>query len=79
MIVGMQYNADVLYESDQSESPENEAKYPQNVTLRRVLQGNGREDVERRRANVAIHHPERLVCQNKRLKCRQGLQQHNHQ
>jgi hypothetical protein len=63
----------VLDEADQGERPDDEAEDAEEVLLPRVRQGEGRECVQRRRPDVAVHHAQRLVAQQRHLPLREHL------
>ena len=73
MVVCVEHDEDVLDEADERERPEDEAEDAEQVVLVGVRQGEGREGVERRRPDVAVHHAQRLVGQQRHLPRRELL------
>lgn len=73
MVVCVEDDEDVLDEADECERPEDEAEDAEQIVLVWVRQGERREGVERRRPDVAIHHSQRLVPQQRHLPRRELL------
>jgi hypothetical protein len=73
VVVCMEHDEDVLDEADEGERPQDEAEDAEQVVLVGVRQGEGREGVERRRPDVAVHHAQRLVGQQRHLPRRELL------
>ena len=67
MVVLLEHDEGVLDETDQGERPEDEAEDAEEVVLPRVRQRDGREHVQRWRAEVAVHDTQRLVAQQRDL------------
>ena len=61
MVICVEHDEDVLDEADEGERPEDEAEDAEDVVGAGVRQGEGREGVQRRRPDVAVHHAQRLV------------------
>lgn len=78
MVVCMEHDEGVLDEGDRDERPEDEAEKAEEVVLGGVLQLHRREHVERRRPEVAVHDPQRLVRQPQRLEPRKLLHARTH-
>ena len=61
MVICVEHDEDVLDEADEGERREDEAEDAEDVVGAGVRQGEGREGVQRRRPDVAVHHAQRLV------------------
>ena len=70
----MEDDEDVLDEADECERPEDEAEDAEDIVGPGVRQRERREGVQRRRPDVAVHHAQRLVPQQRQLPPRQLLQ-----
>ncbi len=73
MVVGFEDDEGVLDEAHEGEGPDDEAEDAEEVGGVGVGEDDGREHVQRRRPEVAVHDAQRLVPQHQRLPHREHL------
>jgi hypothetical protein len=67
MVICVEHDEDILDEADERECPEDEAEDAEDVGGAGVRKREGREGIERGRPDVAVHHAQRLVRQQRQL------------
>lgn len=78
MVICVEHDEDVLDEADERECPEDEAEDAEDVGGAGVRKREGREGIERRRPDVAVHHAQRLVRQQRQLPPGELLRRRRH-